>query len=135
MRCPTPRTIPRRPRRAREWRDFAHEKVEEFAGTLEGKELEIFRSRLLSEDPPTLQEVGDRFGISRERVRQIESRLKRRLKEFLKLGAGDIESAHYRSEVVGPTVGDPSWRPMKTRGCASGSPGGRADILSPRPVS
>jgi RNA polymerase sigma-32 factor len=76
-----------------QWREFAHEKVEEFAGTLEGKELEIFRTRLLSEDPPTLQQVGDRFGISRERVRQIESRLKRRFKEFLKLGSDDIEEA------------------------------------------
>jgi RNA polymerase sigma-32 factor len=74
-----------------EWRDFAHEKVEEFAGTLEGKELEIFRSRLLSEDPPTLQEVGGRFGISRERVRQIESRLKRRFKAFLNLEADDFD--------------------------------------------
>ena len=74
-----------------EWRDFAHEKVEEFAGTLEGKELEIFRSRLLSEDPPTLQEVGGRFGISRERVRQIESRLKRRLKAFLNLESDDFD--------------------------------------------
>jgi RNA polymerase sigma-32 factor len=68
---------------AAEWRDFAHEKVEQFAATLKDKELEIFRTRLLSENPPTLQEVGGRFGISRERVRQIETRLKRRLKEFL----------------------------------------------------
>ncbi len=74
-----------------EWRDFAHEKVEEFAGTLEGKELEIFRRRLLSEDPPTLQEVGVKFGISRERVRQIESRLKRRFKAFLQVAGGDFE--------------------------------------------
>ena len=76
-----------------EWRDFAHEKVEEFAGTLEGKELEIFRSRLLSEDPPTLQEVGVRFGISRERVRQIESRLKRRFKSFLQVEGNDFGEA------------------------------------------
>ncbi len=76
-----------------EWRDFAHEKVEQFAATLKDKELEIFRTRLLSEKPPTLQEVGGKFGISRERVRQIETRLKRRLKEFLKEQSPDIDLA------------------------------------------
>jgi RNA polymerase sigma-32 factor len=76
-----------------EWRNFAREKIEQFAATLKDKELEIFRSRLLSEEPPTLQEVGGRFGISRERVRQIESRLKRRLKDFIKAQASDIEHA------------------------------------------
>jgi RNA polymerase sigma-32 factor len=76
-----------------EWRNFAREKIEQFAATLKDKELEIFRSRLLSEEPPTLQEIGAKFGISRERVRQIESRLKRRLKEFLKAQASDIEQA------------------------------------------
>jgi RNA polymerase sigma-32 factor len=76
-----------------QWREMAHEKVEKFAGTLEGKEAEIFRSRLLSEDPPTLQEVGVKFGISRERVRQIESRLKRRFKAFLHLEGDDFGEA------------------------------------------
>jgi RNA polymerase sigma-32 factor len=76
-----------------EWRNFAHDKVEQFAATLKDKELEIFRTRLMAEEPPTLQEVGARFGISRERVRQIESRLKRRLKEFIKNQAADIDQA------------------------------------------
>jgi RNA polymerase sigma-32 factor len=76
-----------------EWRNFAHDKVEQFAATLKDKELEIFRTRLLADEPPTLQEVGTRFGISRERVRQIESRLKRRLKEFLRVQAADIDQA------------------------------------------
>jgi RNA polymerase sigma-32 factor len=76
-----------------EWRTFAREKIDQFASTLKDKELEIFHSRLLSEDPPTLQEVGARFGISRERVRQIEARLKKRLKLFLKSQASDIEQA------------------------------------------
>ncbi|HKN12381.1 MAG TPA: RNA polymerase factor sigma-32 [Candidatus Binatus sp.] len=74
----------------REWRDFAHDKVEQFAATLAGKELEIFKARLLAEDPETLQVIGARFGISRERVRQIETRLKRRLKEFIEASAPDV---------------------------------------------
>jgi len=76
-----------------EWRTFAREKIDQFASTLKDKDLEIFQSRLLSEDPPTLQEVGARFGISRERVRQIEAQLKKRLKLFLKSQASDIEQA------------------------------------------
>jgi RNA polymerase sigma-32 factor len=77
----------------REWRDFAHDKVEQFAATLKDKELDIFRARLLAEDPETLQEIGARFGISRERVRQIETRLKRRLKEFIEASAPDVEGS------------------------------------------
>jgi RNA polymerase sigma-32 factor len=74
-----------------EFRQFAKEKVEEFARKLEGKELEIFRARLLSEDPVTLQEIGEQFGISRERVRQIENRLKKKFKDFLTGQASDID--------------------------------------------
>jgi RNA polymerase sigma-32 factor len=74
-----------------EWRAFAKDKVEQFAATLKDKELEIFQSRLLAEHPLTLQEIGERFGISRERVRQIETRLKRKLKEFIKSKAADID--------------------------------------------
>ncbi len=77
----------------REWRDFARDKVKQFADTLSGKEREIFEARLLAEDPETLQEIGARFGISRERVRQIETRLKRRLKEFIEASAPDVEDS------------------------------------------
>ena len=74
-----------------EWRAFAKDKVEQFASTLKDKELQIFQSRLLAEQPLTLQEIGERFGISRERVRQIETRLKRKLKDFIKSQAADID--------------------------------------------
>jgi RNA polymerase sigma-32 factor len=59
------------------------EKIREFGDTLEGRELEIFNERLLAEDPLTLQELGERYGVSRERVRQIEEALRKRLREFL----------------------------------------------------
>ena len=78
---------------AGELHDFAREKLERFGETLSGKELAIFRERLLAEEPVTLQEMGERFGISRERVRQIEGRLKRQLKDFLTSQAPDIERA------------------------------------------
>ena len=78
---------------ADEWRTFARERVEEFAATLKDKELEIFNQRLLTEDPATLQEIGERFGISRERVRQIETRLKDRLRDFIRGKAADVDEA------------------------------------------
>ena len=67
------------------------EKMREFGETLEGKDRVIYEQRLLAEDPKTLQEIGEMYGISRERVRQIEERLKRRLKEFLLADMKDIE--------------------------------------------
>ena len=68
---------------ATEYRNLMGQKMAEFARTLKGKEEVIFRTRLLAEEPVTLQEIGDQYGISRERVRQLESRLKKKLKEFL----------------------------------------------------
>ena len=63
----------------------------EFARTLEGKEEVIFHKRLLAEEPLTLQEIGDQYGISRERVRQLESRLKKKLKAYLIREFKDLE--------------------------------------------
>jgi RNA polymerase sigma-32 factor len=62
------------------------DKLGEFRKTLEGKskELAIFDERLVADEPLTLQELGDRFGISRERVRQLEQRLTGKLREYLR---------------------------------------------------
>jgi RNA polymerase sigma-32 factor len=67
------------------------EKLAEFRKTLVGKdkELAIFDERLVSDEPLTLQELGDRFGISRERVRQLEQRLTGKLREYLRDEMGD----------------------------------------------
>jgi RNA polymerase sigma-32 factor len=53
------------------------------------KDLAIFDSRLVSDEPLTLQELGDRFNISRERVRQLEQRLTGRLRDYLRQEMGD----------------------------------------------
>jgi RNA polymerase sigma-32 factor len=64
-------------------------KLADFRTTLKGKDVDIFDERLVAEDPLTLQELGDKFGISRERVRQLEARLTGRLREYLKTELGD----------------------------------------------
>ena len=74
--------------------DMLKEKIHEFGGDLEGKEERIFSQRLVAEDPLTLQQLGTEFGVSRERVRQIEKRLLQKLKNYLslELGQGVIEA-------------------------------------------
>src|ERR1041384_5421214 len=67
-----------------EYRELLRNKMEQFANTLKDKELVIYRERLLNEDPVTLREIGGKYGISRERVRQIEERGKKKLKTYLK---------------------------------------------------
>ncbi|MDP3275530.1 MAG: RNA polymerase factor sigma-32 [Deltaproteobacteria bacterium] len=57
--------------------------LEKFRATLVGKELTIYDERLLADEPKTLQEIGDDYKISRERVRQIEARLQGKLRKFL----------------------------------------------------
>jgi RNA polymerase sigma-32 factor len=66
-----------------QYQHLLREKMEQFASALKDKELVIFRERLLNEDPLTLREIGEKYDISRERVRQIEERVKRKLKTFL----------------------------------------------------
>jgi RNA polymerase sigma-32 factor len=70
-------------------------KLEAFAQTLEGREQTIFRERWLTEEPLTLQEIGDRYHVSRERARQLEKRMLDRLKKYLEAEMGtavDIEA-------------------------------------------
>jgi RNA polymerase sigma-32 factor len=74
-----------------ELQGLLEEKLSAFRKTLVGKEkdLAIFDSRLVSDEPLTLQELGDRFNISRERVRQLEQRLTGRLRDYLRQEMGD----------------------------------------------
>ena len=60
-----------------------NQKLNEFKASFSKKELDILEKRLLSEDPLTLQEIGDKYGITKERVRQIENRLKTKIKQHM----------------------------------------------------
>lgn len=80
--------------------EIAREEIQEqlsehmmaFRETLNDKERVIFDQRMLTDEPKTLQEIGEDFGVSRERIRQIESRIKQKLKKFLKKRIPDIEN-------------------------------------------
>jgi RNA polymerase sigma-32 factor len=73
-----------------QYRDLLRQKMEQFASGLKDKELVIYRERLLNEEPLTLREIGEKYGISRERVRQIEERVKKKLKIYLKKELKDV---------------------------------------------
>jgi RNA polymerase sigma-32 factor len=78
-----------------EFSELLRGKLEAFARTLQGREETIFRERWLTEEPLTLQELGDRYQVSRERARQLEKRMLDRLKKFLEAEMGtavDIEA-------------------------------------------
>lgn len=66
-----------------EFHNVLKSKLSDFADSLEGREERIFRKRWLSEEPMKLRELGNEFGVSRERTRQLEKRLLERVKEYL----------------------------------------------------
>ena len=76
-----------------QYSDLLREKMELFAKNLKDKELVIYRERLLNEEPLTLREIGEKYGISRERVRQIEERVKKKLKIYLSKELKEVNDA------------------------------------------
>lgn len=74
---------------SREFKTLLQDKLLAFGADLEGREEEIFRDRLLSDEPVTLQHLGDRWKVSRERARQIEKRLVLRLRAYLQSELGE----------------------------------------------
>jgi RNA polymerase sigma-32 factor len=48
---------------------------------LNERDAYIFHNRIMSDDPITLQDVGDKYGITRERARQLEARVIKKIKD------------------------------------------------------
>ncbi|MCB9506402.1 MAG: sigma-70 family RNA polymerase sigma factor [Myxococcales bacterium] len=63
------------------------------ASISDAREQAIWDQRVIADDPISLQELGDQFGVSRERIRQIEKILKDRFKEFWIDTVGEEEAA------------------------------------------
>ncbi len=67
----------------RESKRIAARKIAKFKEMLNERELYIFEHRIMTDEPITLQEIGDHFGISRERARQIEKVLTGKVSKYL----------------------------------------------------
>jgi RNA polymerase sigma-32 factor len=76
----------------KEMETLLHEKIAEFRKKMTKREIEIFDQRIFSDNPVTLQDIGDRYGISRERVRQVEKNIIKKMREFFKKEIPDFAS-------------------------------------------
>ena len=65
-------------------RDLLMRRLSEFRRTLSGKEADIFDNRIMAEKPLTLQDLGDKYNISRERIRQLQEKIINQIKKWLK---------------------------------------------------
>ena len=69
-----------------------HEKLAVIKNELNDRELDILENRLFSDTPATLQDIGKRYGISRERVRQIESNMIKKMKSYFEQEIPEFDS-------------------------------------------
>jgi RNA polymerase sigma-32 factor len=66
-------------------------KLAEFVKTLDERDEDILRNRLLSETPLTLDDLGAKYGITKERTRQLEARIIKRLRDYIKKDVKDFD--------------------------------------------
>jgi RNA polymerase sigma-32 factor len=76
----------------KEMSNLLQEKIEVFKEKMTPREIEIFELRIFSDDPMTLQEIGDKYGISRERVRQVEKNIIKKMRDFFKQEIPDFHA-------------------------------------------
>jgi RNA polymerase sigma-32 factor len=75
----------------KELRSILSDHISEFVHELNEKERIVFQERLMNEEPKTLQEVADQFGITRERARQIEAKVIEKLRKHMSVHMDGIE--------------------------------------------
>jgi RNA polymerase sigma factor, sigma-70 family len=78
-----------------ELRNILKTKLQEFQKGLSRRENIIFEKRVLTDEPLTLQELGDQFHVSRERIRQLENKLLKKVKAYLEKELPDLNSGYF----------------------------------------
>lgn len=75
--------------------DIFNEKLKEFRKQLDNRDKYILDQRILARDPKTFQQIGEKYNISRERARQIEEKIIRKLREYISEEIPDLESLDF----------------------------------------
>lgn len=78
--------------------------IDDALSLLDNRSVEVLRDRLFAEDPVTLDVLGDRFSVTRERVRQIESRAKAALRATLSSPPGAALFGAVRAHASGVSL-------------------------------
>lgn len=76
--------------------DLLRNKVHKALAGLSEKETFIVKNRIMADEPITLQDIGDKFGISRERARQIEAAAMKKLRQAII--KGDCHATEYQED-------------------------------------
>ena len=84
----------------KELRQLFAEKLGEFRLSLDERNREIFEKRMMAERPLTLREIGQKYNISPERVRQIEEEILAKARDFLQREIPDFDA--YKGDVLTP---------------------------------
>ena len=78
-----------------EFRELLERKFADFAHKLSERDRYILEHRLIAEEPQTLQEIADRYGISREAVRVAEKKLVNKIKNYMVESFGDVREIEF----------------------------------------
>jgi RNA polymerase sigma-32 factor len=101
-----------------------HKKLDDFRKRLNGKECLIFDTRIMAEDPLTLKEISERFNRTRERVRQMEADILKKLARAL--GTGHIRPSMLRGSARHGLRSNRKWQttaPLRRTASVSGNAG------------
>jgi RNA polymerase sigma-32 factor len=79
-----------------EFRELLEKRFANFAATLSERERVILNQRLIADEPETLQQIADRYGISREAVRVAEKKLISKLKKYMIESFGDVREIEFQ---------------------------------------
>ena len=78
-----------------ELKQILNEKLNAFAQMLSERDRLILFERLVAETPKTLQEIADRYGVTREAIRVAEGKVLDRLREYMKVELAELRDVDF----------------------------------------